>query len=193
MSDSYFGMDLKARLGSRQPPAGRDTLFASTAEFFYEQDKTVAQYSRRLGLSTSTMKRIVSYLRLAGVVQGRLPSLHFDLSLLYKEPLGYSSAIVGVESDLERLRELSRSRTQKPYSTEEQLMLWICNHLPRTESYKGKIIVEKGFIVMGSGEFTMIILVHSISSKSLFDFVRLAVERSDGVRRAHTMMVAFAS
>ena len=182
----------QAALGNRQPPAGRTTVFAFTAELIYEAGKTVAQYGRRLGLSTSTVKRLLTYLRRTGVVHGRLPSLGFDLSLLAKPPLEFCSAVVGVESDLARLKELSRSRTPKAYCTEEELLLWLSNQLARTDSHKGKIIVERGRILMGSAEFTMLLTVHAVSTTALFEFVRRAVETSDAVHRAHTMMSAFA-
>lgn len=178
-------------LGKRRQVTSRETLFELSAKIFYQPQITLDELSSEINLSNSVVKRMLNRLRNNGVVKGRLGSMHLNFHLLAKPPFSYCSANIFVESDIQRLRVLSRNEDSEGHRSEEELLHFLCNVLPRSDSYKGRIVVEKGQIVVGSPQINLVLIAHAVSTHVLFDFSRLAIEQADGVARTQTLMVAF--
>lgn len=175
----------------RRPEAGREELFQLMTDLFYHPEASLEELGKYLDLSTSTIKRMMGYLRKRAVLEGRLGSLRLNLTGLAKLPESFGMAFVAIESHADKLKNPPKTHTSAPYDSEEGLLNWICKDLARSDSYKGKILVEAGHIVMGSETFGMLITIHAISNNVLFDFVRLGIERTEAIVRSQTLMVAY--
>ena len=179
------------RRSQQRAEEDREALFQLCADVFYQPKISLDEVARDLDLSMSVIRRMLGRLRRLGVVQGRLGSLRLNFHLLTKPPFSFCSAVILVESDIKRLRELSRSKDSSEYHSEEELLHFLSNSLPRTDRYKGRLIIEQACIVVGSAEINLVMTAYTLSTNVLFDFSRLAVEQADGVERAQTLMVAF--
>ncbi len=175
----------------RRPAVGRESFFQLVTELSDRPDISLEQLSSILNLSVSAIKRLLSRLRKHGVVKGRLGSLGINFHLLSKSPFSCCSAVMLIESDIKRLRELSRSEKNQVYRTEEELLDYLSKTLVKRDPYKGCVVIEAAFIVMGSTEINLILNVHAISTSILFDFARFGVEQTDGIAKVRTLMVAF--
>ena len=180
--------DSKAR--RRRPQAGRVQFFALVAELFYNPSASLEQLSRNLDLSPSAIKRALWHLRRDEVILGRLGSLRLSLAALPKVSDAFCRAVICAESDIQRLKSLRRSRASRPYRTEQELLQWLFADLPRNPPYKGQVIVETAYIVMGAPEFSLMLTVHAVSNEVLFGFATHGVEWAYGVTRTQTLMIA---
>jgi len=174
----------------RRRQAGREDLFALVAELHCGPKSSLADLTQNLDLSPSTIKRMLRALRRQGVSQGRLGTSHLALPPLAKPPNSFCCALVGVNPDVQALGSLRLGDSSVPYRTEEALLHWLSMDLPRTDPYRGKILVSTGHIVMGDPDFGLVLIVYAISTVALFEFVRLGVERAYGVTRTRTLMIA---
>jgi hypothetical protein len=175
----------------RRPEAGREKLFHLITVLFYHPEASLEEVGKHIDLSISTVKRMMGYLRKKCILEGRLGSLRLNLASLPNLPESFSTAFVTIESDAGKLKSLAKIDTSALYDSEEGLLNWVCKKLPCSDSYKGKILVGSGHVVMGSETFGMLITVHAISNKMLFDFVRLELEMAETVVRTQTLMVAY--
>ena len=175
----------------RRPEAGREQLFQLITSLFYHPESSLEEVGKYLDLSVSTIKRMMGYLRKKGILEGRLGSLRLNLTSLANLSESFSTAFVTIESDADRLKSLAKTNASILYNSEEGLLHWICKKLPCSDSYKGRVLVGNGHIVMGSETFGILISVHAISNKVLFNFVRLELEMAEAVIRTQTLMVAY--
>lgn len=180
-----------SRRGQQWAAEDRKALFQLCAAVFYQHKISLDEVACDLDLSMSVIKRMLGRLRRLGVVQGRLGSLRLNFDLLTKPPFSFCSAVILVESDIKRLRELSCSEDAGEYHSEEELLRFLSHSLARTDRYKGRLIIEHGYIVVGSAQINLVMTAYALSTNALFDFTRLAVEQKDGVERAQTLIVAF--
>ena len=190
MSNHKKPRSIAGAQATRRPKANAEDLFALIALLHYSPTAALAELSQALDLSTSTVKRLLGQLRRRGILRARASGVTLSMFPLVSPSSPFCGAVVGIDPDIERLRGLGRSKAKATYATEEDLLDHICNVLPRTKDYKGAILVERGHIVMGASDMGMVITLYAVSTRMLFDFVRLAVEKADGVVRTRTMMIA---
>lgn len=179
----------KSTTRRRRSPIGREDVFAVVVALMYHRGKSLEQLSCLLDLSASTIKRVLQQLREAGVISGRLGSLRINLVRLAKPPLSCSSVLVAINVDVKGLSSNDGGTLADRRDDEHNLLTRVCNDLPLTPPYKGQIIVEQGHIVMGHADIGMVIIAHALSSDTLFDFVRLGIEKQKGIRGTQTLML----
>jgi DNA-binding Lrp family transcriptional regulator len=179
----------KNRLSPRKKVEDED-LFALAAQLFYRPDASIDQLRRHFELSPVTVKRMLRRFREKKIALGRLGS-RLNLSLLPELSPSFCKAIVAAETDTERLKSLSPRKGPEPHDVERALLNQLCKKLPREERYNGRIIIEEGHIVMGEPQFSLVMLVHGVSTSALFDFCRLGIERVEGVHRTRTLMITY--
>ena len=173
----------------RRPKVGPDALFALLVALVERPDASLGDLAASLTWSSSTVKRLVRVLRASGIVRGRVGNLQLNLALLGTSPHGFCTALVAVEPDIARLKVLSQERKSPLSEYEENLLHCVCADLAKDPAYAGRVLVERGYIVMGAPNFCWLITVYAESTAALFDFVRQGVERTDGIARTQTMMV----
>lgn len=190
MSDHMKPRSMASTHPTRRPKASAEDLFALIALLHYSPTAALSDLSQALDLSTSTVKRLIGQLRRRGILRARASGVTLSMFPLVSASSPFCGAVVGIEPDIERLRGLGHSKAKAAYATEEGLLNHMCNVLPRTKDYEGAVLVERGHIVMGASDMGMLITLYAVSTRVLFDFVRLAVEKADGVVRTRTMMIA---
>ncbi|MHC4641350.1 MAG: hypothetical protein ACYS32_06870 [Planctomycetota bacterium] len=170
-------------------------LFELVSNLFYRPKMTLSELSRDLGVSPTTVKRMLGFLRHQQVIRGRLGSVRLNLTNLPGISDAFCRAIFTCEPAIKHLKELSNlppSDSSHHYCSEEGLLAWICNELPSTEPYKGKIVVQNGCVVMGAQHFGILFVVYAASTEALFEFARMGVEMEEGINRTETLMIAYA-
>jgi hypothetical protein len=152
---------------SRVTPAER---FALLVELFYNMQASIGLLADRCGYSQITTKRIVWHFKNNDIIKGRIGSstLLLDLSGLCK--LNHLCALVFIEIDIPTLKQQVGRRETCGYDTEEGLFAWISKGVALNREFKGKAIVEDGFIAIGEKDYRMIIRAYTLDSGTLFQF-----------------------
>jgi len=184
---SQFNSDIEPRI--RRPQAGSAALFGLVATLYYSPGRRLAELVSDLSLSASTIKRLLHELRDKKVARGRLDSLRLNLAFLPQAREVFFKAVIFVETDVTYLKELRQKPGTEPYSSEEELLAWLCGELPRRGAYKNHILVQTGDILMGPPRSSLQLIVHGSSSQAVADFARLGVERAEGVIRTETYFI----
>jgi len=168
----------------------QEHYFTAVALLRYDREISIARLSETLKLSAASVKRMLRYLRQAGIIEGRLGHVRIVFSQLVKPPVSCSTANVIAALDVHAIRIPDARGLAKDEDVEYGLLRWICHTLPKVEKYQGRIIVERGQIQMGDPQSAMLISAHGASHDILFDFVRLGIEKTDGIVHTRTLSVA---
>jgi len=174
---------------TRRSHYGREEIFAVLVALLSTRNPSLAGLATALDLSESTVKRILRHLRETNIIDGRLGSVRVNLGRLARKPLDCAAALVMVEVDVKTLRSARSTTAPDAHDDEHELLDSICHVLPLSEYYKGKILVERGHIVMGHVSIGMVVIAHALAQHTLFDFIRLGIEKLHGVERTQTLMI----
>jgi len=95
---------------------------------------------------------------------------------------------VTMEKDTSQLKAMSIGRPPI-YDAAKDLLDRLCNELPQSE-YQGRIIVERGDMLMGNWtKLDFFIVVHAITTRALREFVWYGVNSTKGIRSIQVLTI----